>query len=190
MYIFGYGSLLSINSAQKTFKRELKQDDFIPVTLQGYEKIWNSIEYIVFENEKEIKKGIFLNLKKDFKSKTNGILLKISPEEFDFLKLREKSYSCISLNPDDIIGFKTKENIYTFITTNKEKIANQGDKNCFIPRKYISLLEEGAKAYEEKFSKEFIESYQNFLFDIKDGVYKFSDPIQNKFAKDGLKSES
>ena len=31
MYIFGYGSLVNIKSAQKSFKRELQQEDFIPV---------------------------------------------------------------------------------------------------------------------------------------------------------------
>lgn len=190
MYIFGYGSLINIKSAQKSFKRVLKQSDFIPVILNGYEKIWNSIEYIVFENETEVKKGIFLNLKKNNESQTNGVLLKITPDEFEFLKLREKNYSCINIEADDIIGFKPEENIYTFITTNEDKIANLEDKECFIPQKYITLLENGVKAYDEKFSKKFIESYQKYLFDIKEGDYKFSDPVQNKFAKDGLKSES
>ena len=187
MYIFGYGSLVNINSAQKSFKRELKHEDFIPIVLNGYKKVWNSIEYIVFENEEKVTNGIFLNLEKSENSSTNGTLLKITQEEFEFLKLREKNYSCIELK--SISGFDTKEKIYTFMTTNKEKIAHKNCENCFIPKKYINLLEEGLKPYSKDFKEEFINSYSSFPFLIKEGNYIFSDPIQNKFAKDGIKNE-
>ncbi len=187
MYIFGYGSLVNIKSAQKSFKRELKHEDFIPIIVNGYKKVWNSIEYIIFENEKKISNGIFLNLEKDEKAHTNGTLLKISQEEFEFLKLREKNYSCIEI--ESIRGFQTEEKIYTFMTTNKEKIAQKDCENCFIPKKYISLLEEGLKPYSKDFKEQFIKSYSVYPFLIKDGTYIFSDPIQNKFAKDGIKDE-
>lgn len=185
MYIFGYGSLVNISSAQKSFKRELKHEDFIPVVVNGYKKTWNSIEYIIFENEDNVSNGIFLNLQKDETASTNGVLLKITNEEFEFLKLREKNYSCIEI--EFVKDFDTDEKIFTFMTTNKEKIANYNSKDCFIPKKYISLLEDGLSPYEEEFKKEFVRSYSDYPFDIKDGKYIFSDPIQNKFAKDGIK---
>lgn len=185
MYIFGYGSLVNINSAQKTFTRELKHEDFIPVVVNGYKKVWNSIESIIFEGEKEISNGIFLNLEKDLNSSTNGVLLEITLEEFEFLKLREKNYSCIEI--ESVQDFKTDKKIYTFMTTNKDKIAKENSKNTFIPQKYINLLEDGLINYSSEFKKDFISSYSNYPFKIKDGTYKFSDAIQNKFAKDGIK---
>lgn len=187
MYIFGYGSLVNIKSAQKSFKRELKHEDFIPIQVKGFKKAWNSIEYIVFEDKEEIVNGIFLNLQKDETAKTNGVLLKITDEEFEFLKLREKNYSCIEIT--SIEDFKLEEKVYTFMTTNESKIAKEEDTNCFIPKKYIELLENGLEPYSKEFQKEFISSYSNFPFPIKDGTYNFSDPIQNKFAKDGIKDE-
>jgi len=186
MYIFGYGSLVNIESAQKSFDRELKTSDFIEVTVTGFEKVWNSIEYITFENESNSSNGVFLNLQKNTKTSTNGILLKISDEEFEFLKLREKNYSCIEISHDDITPFKTKEKIYTFITTNKDKIATQTTPNCFIPQKYIQLLEKNLSNYTQKFQEQFKISYNNYPFKIKNGTYKFIDPIQNKFAKEGI----
>lgn len=184
MYIFGYGSLININSAQKSFSRELKHEDFIPVVVNGYKKVWNSIESIIFEGEDEISNGIFLNLQKDISSSTNGVLLKITNEEFEFLKLREKNYSCIEI--ESVQDFITNEKIYTFMTTNVEKIATKDSLNTFIPKKYINLLEDGVLPYSSEFKKEFISSYCNYPFKIKEGTYKFSDPIQNKFAKDGI----
>jgi hypothetical protein len=187
MYIFGYGSLVNIASAQKSFKRELKHEDFIPVVVSGYKKVWNSIECIVFDADEEIVNGIFLNLQKDESESTNGVLLKITPEEFEFLKLREKNYSCIEIN--SVQDFVADEKVYTFMTTNEAKIAKDGDSSCFIPRKYIGLLEDGLEPYDKQFKKEFITSYSNYPFLIKEGTYKFSDPIQNRFAKDGIKNE-
>lgn len=190
MYIFGYGSLININSAQKSFKRKLQHEDFITVVLSGFKKVWNSIEYIEFENESKVYEGIFLNLQKKPDTSTNGVVLKITEDEFEFLKKREKNYSCIKLDVDDIEGLDTTEEIYTFATTKEDKIAKEDNTSCVIPKRYIGLLEEGVLPYDKEFKEEFINSYSDYPFDIKDGVYKFSDPIQNKFAKDGIGDES
>ncbi len=187
MYIFGFGSLVNINSAQKSFKRKLENSDFITVEVKGFKKVWNSIEHVIFEGEEKITDAVFLNLEKDTNESTNGVLLKITDEEFEFLKLREKNYSCIEI--DSIKGFKTDEKIFTFMTTNPEKVAHSSNQKAFIPKKYIKLLEDGLEPYSKEFKEEFIKSYSNFPFSIKDGNYIFSDPIQNKFAKDGLKDE-
>ena len=87
MYLFGFGSLVNIKSAQNSYKnRELKKEDLIPVKIRGYKRVWNSIESIYFE--KEIVNGIFLNIQKDENSYIFGVMIKISEEEFEVLKLR------------------------------------------------------------------------------------------------------
>ncbi len=188
MCIFGFGSLVNINSAQKSFKRKLENSDFIPVYVKGFKKVWNSIEHVIFDGEEKITDAIFLNLQKDEKESTIGVLLKITEEEFEFLKLREKNYSCIEI--DSVEDFKTDEKIFTFMTTNPDKVANISSQKAFIPKKYIKLLEDGLEPYSKEFKNEFIKSYSNFSFPVKDGSYIFSNPIQNKFAKDGLKNKN
>ena len=37
MYLFGYGSLINIISAQKSFKRKLLQTDLLPVKIKLFE---------------------------------------------------------------------------------------------------------------------------------------------------------
>ena len=70
MYLFGFGSLVNIKSAQNSFKnRELKKEDLIPVKIRGYKRVWNSIESICFE--KEIVNGIFLNIEISYKADSN-----------------------------------------------------------------------------------------------------------------------
>ena len=49
MYLFGFGSLININSAQKSFQRVLKQEDLIPVQIKGFQRVWNALESIKFD---------------------------------------------------------------------------------------------------------------------------------------------
>ena len=89
MYLFGFGSLINLKSAQKSFTRVLSQDDLIPIEIKSYKRVWNSIENIKFEDNKEIN-GVFLNLQKDENASVNGVIIKITQSEFEILKLREK----------------------------------------------------------------------------------------------------
>jgi cation transport regulator ChaC len=186
MYLFGYGSLINIKSAQKSFKRVLKQEDLIPVTVEGYEKVWNSIELIEFDDKKEVN-GIFLNLRQNKTAQTNGVVLKISDEEFEMLKLREKNYSCITIKADCAKNINLDEDIIAFMTQNEEKIAKEDTPNCFIPSKYIDLLTSAFDAYSDSFIVEYKKCLNSFAFEVKEGAYAFCDAMQQKISRDGIK---
>lgn len=182
MYLFGFGSLVNIKSAQNSFKnRELKKEDLIPVKIRGYKRVWNSIESICFE--KEIVNGIFLNIQKDENSYIFGVMIKISEEEFEVLKLREKNYSCVTIKKEDTFNQNLDEDLIAFMTTKDDKIAKIGQENCFIPSRYIEIVKEGVKNFSKEFQDNFEDIFSNFPFEIKEGIYTFSDPIQNQAAK-------
>jgi|UniRef100_UPI00404862B8 hypothetical protein len=190
MYLFGFGSLININSAQKSFDRKLNQNDLIPVKIKGFKRVWNSIENIKFEDEKEVN-GIFLNIQKENNSFVNGVIIKITQEEFDILKLREKNYSYIKIEAKNILGYEIDEEYaIAFMTTNSEKIAKTGDENCFIPSKYIDILTQAFEYYDNEFINEYKNSLENFPFPLKNGKYSFSDPIQNKIAREGVENNN
>ena len=182
MYLFGFGSLVNIKSAQNSFKnRELKKEDLIPVKIRGYKRVWNSIESICFE--KEIVNGIFLNIQKDENSYIFGVMIKISEEEFEVLKLREKNYSYVTIKKESVINQKLDDDLIAFMTTKEDKIAKIGQENCFIPSRYIEIVKEGVKNFSKEFQDNFEDIFSNFPFEIKEGIYTFSDPIQNQAAK-------
>ena len=186
MYLFGFGSLVNIKSAQNSFKnRELKKEDLIPVKIRGYKRVWNSIESICFE--KEIVNGIFLNIQKDENSYIFGVMIKISEEEFEVLKLREKNYSCVTIKKEDTFNQNLDKDLIAFMTTRDDKIAKIGQENCFIPSRYIEIVKEGVKNFSKEFQDNFEDIFSNFPFEIKDGIYTFSDPIQNQAAKNSEK---
>ena len=130
MYLFGFGSLINLASAQKSFKRVLTQNDLKPVKIKGYERVWNAIESIAFEEE--IVNGVFLNIQKNKDSILDGVVIEISNEELEVLKLREKNYSCIVIKSADVLDEAINSDLIAFMTTNKEKIA-------FIDRKSTRL---------------------------------------------------
>lgn len=186
MYLFGYGSLINLSSAQNSFKRVLTQDNLIPVKIKGYERVWNAIESIQFDNE--IVNGIFLNIEKNENSILNGVMIEISQEELEILKLREKNYSCIVIEAKNVIDNEVDSDLIAFMTINEEKLAKIGDMNTFIPTKYIEIVKSALKNYDDNFKKEFEKSFENYSFPLKDGFYKFTDPIQNSAAREGIKN--
>ena len=185
MYLFGFGSLINLASAQKSFKRVLTQNDLKPVKIKGYERVWNAIESIAFEEE--IVNGVFLNIQKNENSILDGVVIEISDEELEILKLREKNYSCITIKSADVLDKTIKSDLIAFMTTNEDKIAKVGD-NGFIPKKYIEVVSEALKNYDDDFKKGFEKTFENYPFPLKEGFYTFSDPIQNKAAREGIKN--
>lgn len=187
MYLFGFGSLINLQSAQKSFSRVLTQDDLIPVVIKGYKRIWNSIENIKFDDNKEVN-GVFLNLKKDENATVNGVMIKITQSEFEILKLREKNYSQIEIKANNILDYHIDENAIAFMTTNDEKIAKEGDLSCVIPSLYVDILTNAFVNYSEDFVLEYKKSLEKLPFALKKGPYSFSDPVQNKIARKGIKN--
>ena len=188
MYLFGFGSLINLISAQKSFKRVLTLNDLIPVKIKGYERVWNALESIQFGEEKV--NGVFLNIQKKEDSILNGVVIEISKEELEILKLREKNYSCITIKSSDVLDKSFDDDLIAFMTTNDKKLAKIGDTNSFIPAKYIEVVKEGLKNYDDNFIKEFEKTFENYPFTLKDGSYVFTDPIQNKVAREGIQSQN
>ncbi|WP_418185677.1 hypothetical protein ACNSOS_01490 [Aliarcobacter vitoriensis] len=183
MYIFGFGSLINIKSAQNSFKnRELKKDDLIPIKIKGYKRAWNALESINFENIEV--NGVFLNIQKDENSTIFGVMIKVTDEEFEVLKKREKNYSCIRIKKEDILNLQIEDDVFAFMTTNKEKIAKVGDINTFIPSKYIEIIQEGIKNFSKEFQSDFDDILKDFPFPLKSENYSFNDPIQNQAARE------
>ena len=186
MYLFGFGSLININSAQKSFKRVLKQEDLIPVQIKGFQRVWNALESIKFDEEPV--DGVFLNIEKSPQNTLSGVVIKITAQELEILKLREKNYSCINISFKDVLNREFDSDLIAFMTTNEEKLAKIGDVNSYIPSRYIDVVKGALKNYDDDFIKGFEKSFENYPFALKNGSYIFTDPIQNKAAREGIKN--
>lgn len=186
MYLFGFGSLINLASAQKSFKRVLTQNDLISVKIKGYERVWNAVESIEFEDG--IVNGVFLNIQKNENSILYGVVIKITEEELEILKLREKNYSCITIKKESILTKNIDDDLIAFMTTKEDKLAKKDDKNSFIPLKYTQIVKNALENYDEEFKENFKQIFENYPFALKAGDYTFTDPIQNKAAREGTKN--
>ena len=80
--------------------------------------------------------------------------------------------------------------LIAFMTTNEEKIAKRNDKSCFIPSKYIDIVTEGLKNYDEFFVNDIKKCLENLPFPLKEGNYTFSDPIHNSAAREVINKKN
>lgn len=171
IYIFGYGSLINEASLAKTIGREIRLSDSDVVQVKGFKRVWNykvKVESLLLS---KIVEATYLNLVTSKDSYVNGVIIKVTKDEFEKLKLREKYYSVIEVS-EKIID-KKYEKVYTFLCEDKKYIAEKGDENAVIMKKYIDMVESGCKNIGDSFLKEFIETTDSKNFEIIDGEYKF-----------------
>jgi len=89
-YIFGYGSLINMK-----YSKELNKNDnriIIPVTINKLQRHW-----IYCKNDK-----IYLGIKHNDNSKTNGLIIEVSDDELKHFDKRERYYNRIKLNINQI----------------------------------------------------------------------------------------
>ncbi len=80
IYVLGYGSLMNVESASRTLKREIKLSDLIQVNLLGYARVWTVKDKIYSEKLAKRVDAVFLNIEKssNFGQGINCILIKIT----------------------------------------------------------------------------------------------------------------
>lgn len=85
--IFGYGSLINLNSIQKNIP---SVEHIKPVTLDNYKRVFDTASTTRYTRGKE--PACVLNMYKGIKSSINGVVFNVSHEYFDSLLNREKAY--------------------------------------------------------------------------------------------------
>jgi hypothetical protein len=179
--LFGYGSLINLESASKTLKRQLETHDVYPALLQGYIREWNIADDVIAMELSKTVKGIFLNIIPEKASHVNGILCAIADNELSMMKVREKNYDCVdvtSLIICDSVSFKNHR-VVTFVGKT-ENIIREDDGSCFVFDQYIKKVIKGVLGFCEKFHEEFTQTTTPHSFPVLYGDYQFADAIQNK----------
>jgi len=179
LYLFGYGSLISPESASKGLNRRLMLTDLHPATLKGFTRCWNAVEKIRFQGHDATINGIFLNLKKASDTKVNGVLVALNKQELEQMKLREKNYDCIDVTGQIIE--KTAGCVYTFITP-PDRSAHPDLQNACVPASYLKLVCDALKLYDDQFAAAFKNSTEPLDFEVCEGEYSFVDAQQERYA--------
>ena len=179
--LFGYGSLINLESASRTLKRSLEKNDVYCASLQDYIREWSiADDVIAMELSKKVK-GIFLNIVLKKASHLNGILCTITDNELNMMKLREKNYDCVdvtSLVICENASFKNHR-VVTFVGKPESMIKSE-DGSSYVFDQYIKKVMKGVYDFGETFNQEFCRTTTPHAFPILQGDYQFVDALQNK----------
>ena len=156
-FIFGYGSLISKESREKT---GISKESYI-ATLKEFQRTWN----VKIKEAKATALGIIKNKKYS----CNGILFEIPEKELENFDKREKKYySRIEIDPKllKIQNFPNIQNIkiWTYATKTPEKPT----KNFPILLSYIDVILKGCLDTGENFTEEFIKTTDGWEFMLND----------------------
>lgn len=187
MYIFAYGSLINLKSANKSVERNLKQSDLLPVTLLGYRRTWDLIETVYSIDLDRNISAVFLNLTKSPGMYVNGVLIPVNQSEFELIAKREKNYEMVNISKyisscDSSLGEKLQSNkIFTVIAKNEFQINNSQNKVYFLDE-YNKLVMDGVNSFGEFFREEYKQTTDISDLEIVKGKYTFIDQLQNSLT--------
>lgn len=183
LYVFGYGSLLNINSVNSTLNRKLTPDDIQAVTLNGYERLWRVKDIVWFESIQQQKYGLFLDINKKENSHVNGVLIEVTKDELENLKLREKNYNLVSIK-DSIREVPSLE-VFTFISKEEHRY-KPTDKGVYIPDQYEKMVLNGCSNISSEFKKEYLLTTINCDLIRLSGNYCFINNKQEEYSNNKL----
>lgn len=174
-YIFGYGSLVSKQSTERTLGRKLEEKTSDYCGLKGYRRIWNFKARVMTTLNEEIINAVFLNIMPCSSEGTiNGFLFKVDKQELDKLKKRERNYDCVDVT-DSIFDHKISlENhkVFTFSCVDDQYLSKPGDPTCFVLKNYDLLVNEAFKKVSESYHREYEETTVQHNYDFALGPYK------------------
>ncbi len=152
--IFGYGSLINLNSLEETIDRELIYgEDYNYNVLNSFKRVWRAKVPMMFENIDSISNGVFLDIVNSNEGYVNGIVFKVTKEEFNLLIEREVNYSVICVTNN--LELSLTKDTYAFISK-PEKRLTKYDTDVFIPEEYERLVLKGCKDASDIFYEDFI----------------------------------
>lgn len=155
--IFGFGSLLSVNSLEKTLGRRYQKPSLI-CTITGWKRRWNITEpnehiYAVGATGRFFPDRIlFLNIEPLPGQVLNGVLLFIKEKELPVLDHRESVYNRIDIT--DQINEITLErgSVYTYVGM-AEHVDEQIDspRKAAVQQSYLDTIEQALQLHGRSF---------------------------------------
>lgn len=177
-WLFGYGSLMAPSSVLKTIGAQSHSRDFHVVELSGYSRSWGMAIPVQANSITSVNQSaVFLDLTKNDSSSCNGVLFRITPDEWSFFDQREKQYERINITESIVHRFPGA--IFTYIGSSEfHKIP----EDAVIFQNYYNIIEEALDHWGPKFRQQFIKTTQPSSLPIIGGDYKFLDSNQNKMT--------
>lgn len=175
-FLFGYGSLLSSESASKTLGRQLNAADIHLSHIVGYRRTWTAPANIqlVEKDVIESRIALFLDLSISPATKCNGVLLNVSDDELARLDIRERQYERITVMAQLAASYVPA---YTYVVSVPQKA-----RDGVVLESYFQLVNAALASFSQEFRDDFWESTDIPRQPLQIGSYIFANLQQNAAA--------
>lgn len=174
--VVGYGSLLNYENWNLTIKdRDIKKEDCEEVLINDCIRTWTAFTEIKTENN-EVLEARFLDITFKKSYRTNRIAIEVSKEEFNEIKIREKSYLYKKITN----RIDEKEKGYDYYTRYSPIKEPKNINNAFIMKDYLNIVDKSLEVIGDKHRKLYNQSTMISNLKIKEGKYRFIDEEINK----------
>lgn len=181
-FLFGYGSLINLESASRTLKRPLSMQEVHAGVLKGYERNWTLWDDVFSDSLGKQVKGVFLNLVASEVSSANGVLINISNEELEYFILREKNYNYTDITNQVTFSPELNDDNYKVITFvgKEENLVFENAEGYYVFDRYLDIVNSGIRSFGYDFEAMFHQTTQPYPFPAITGPYTFIDMAQQK----------
>lgn len=187
VFIFGYGTLMSYDSARDTIK-DLRAEDMSPAELDGYERGW-FVRCPVFQEspaghgliERRVFNALNLGIRPRASQRVSGALLRVSPEWLAACDQREKQYVRVDVTKDIVGGAPPDSVVYAYAVDARGEPADAPDA---LMVEDVQFLEDTIRGLAPAQSRRFAETTLPPPESVArvSGDYKFLDPVQQRAA--------
>lgn len=176
-YIFGYGSLINLESVAKTLGRIVNDNEVLIVDVKNFSRLWRLVvPVIVNEYRNKPVNAVFLDIADQGGEELNGILIEVSIDELKKLDIREKYYRRIDITKN-IRPQVQDGKVFTYQGNPEFFVENFN--NPVVLTQYLNIVDKGIRHWGKEFFNNFIATTQPCNFRMIDGTYKFYDKEQN-----------
>ncbi len=145
-YIFGYGSLISADSRDRT----APSAEWLAVTVKGFQRSWADLGG-------HCQKMCSVAVMESKQDTTNGVIFEIDQEDLSAFDEREKGYHRVPIDPANIkvIDGKLKDYTVWVYTVDSMILPHQ---NAPIAQSYLDVILDGAIRISVDFAQSFIDT--------------------------------
>ena len=175
--IFGYGSLMNRESAEKTLKRSLTANDLCPAMIQNHLRSWTAKADVKLLLDKGPRPcdALFLDLTEIPGTSCNGVAINVTDEELLYLDTRECGYERCEVE----LILETSAHVKAFAY--RVPLADKEHYGITLA-KYHRVIEDALKEFPAAFVEQFWDTTLASEAMLVEGDYIFEDCAQNAAA--------
>jgi len=180
-YVVTYGSLMDAQSLAAGLRREVTEDELIPVTLKGWTRRWSIGETVRVGPDSSPIVAAFLDAGREEGAHLVAAIVRVNPNELRRLGTREKNYQMVDVTADALlVGERPVESqavVWCFVGAEAHRVTPESE-GVVILESYLARVSAAAERLAPDAAANVRSSAAGSGFETLAGEYRFVDPDQ------------